>query len=121
MLDLPSAQASGPFPLYENAQPGGMASGDDGLIVCHQVRDGIQFSGTSWTLFWLIPMGDSAPHYECRFSKTGYEAAILTARELLVFEGQTRETAPTATFVVHGREQQMPVWTRTVTMRRASP
>ncbi len=121
VFESTSGNVAGDYPLYENARDGGMQSGNDGVIVCHQIREGLQFGGFSWRLFWCIRMGASAPEFDFRFSADGHETTTLTAREFFDFPGQSYATAARLRFTVGGAEREAPVWTLTVTLQRAQP
>jgi len=116
------------YPIYENGVDG-VTAGADGVVVCHQPRQGIQFSGTSWELFWLIPMGDSAPQFDFEFSKEGYRTRVLTNDEFfhegIEYDDKAYDAAQKVMFTWSDPEPpwwaenetlELPVWHRKVTL-----
>jgi hypothetical protein len=117
-----SGQPAGDYPLKEATQPAGMVSGDDGIIVCHQPRDGIQFGGSFRMLFWIIQIGSiESPQYTFTFAKNGFQSKDLTADEFFALEGQTIDKAPRLTTTsVRGTTTEMPVWKLKVVLKRSN-
>ena len=74
------------YPIYENCV-GGIAAGEDGVVVCPQPREGVQYSYTGHKLFWRFPIGaEAAPQFDYEFSRKGYRTRVLTNRDFF-YEG----------------------------------
>lgn len=82
---LVTDSAGNPFPAYpiSDWQPGNpMRSDVNGQLVCRHVRYGLEFGGRAYRLLWLIPVGETAPVFKCRFLLQGEEVASCDYRDL---------------------------------------
>jgi hypothetical protein len=103
-----------------------MISGTDGVIICHQWRRGLQFSGRCWDLFWVIPVGPhKGPEFNFEFTKDGFQSRVLNTHEFFFNLGeQTYDSAPKVTTrsqYDNGKEEQAAVWKLKVALKRNSP
>jgi hypothetical protein len=113
-----SGRWTGVWPLEENTTDRDMVSDANGVITCHS--DGLEFGGFYWDLFWVIPLGTRrGPEFNFEFAKDGFQSRILADGEFFRFDGQTYDSAPKVTTrSVYGAEENVPVWTQKVTLRR---
>jgi len=121
VLNPKTGDPVGDYPLQENTRPGGMVSGADGVITCHQAREGLQFGGFGWYLFWIIPLGcNEGPDFRFEFAKDGFGTRVLNADEFFEFGGQSYDAVPKITTrTASGDETEWPVWSRKVVLKRA--
>jgi hypothetical protein len=94
-----------------------MVSDASGGIVCHQIHYGVQYGGTSWELFWIIPMGSDKSPYKCRIVREGFQP--LTFRLTDLFELNGFNSKENAIFEVNGTKQRLLIFERKYTMKKA--
>ena len=113
-----SGRWRGLFPLQENQTGGEMVSDANGVVTCHSL--GLGFGGSCWDLFWVIPLGTRrGPEFNFEFVKNGFQSCVLTDNEFFRFDGQSYDSAPKVTTrSVYGVDEESPVWTQKVTLRR---
>jgi len=55
-----------------------------GRLTLTQPRQGIQFGGLRWRLFWTIPMGAQEPRFVCEVTAPGFRPARVRIRDLFL-------------------------------------
>jgi hypothetical protein len=119
VFQLGPRRSAGNYPLVEHSEANGIVAGPDGVILCHQMREGLQFGGTAWYLFWFIPMGEhSGPSYELEFTGDGYDKATLSDEWLFYEDRYAAPVQPVVHVVFDRFEANMPTWSKRVTLHK---
>ncbi len=82
---LVTDSAGNPCPAYpiSDCLPGNPLRSDvNGQLVCRHVRFGLEFGGRAYRLLWVIPIGETAPAFRCRFLLRGEEVGACDYRDL---------------------------------------
>ena len=105
------------YPIYEYDGEGTLCGGADGVITAHQPQEGIQFGGSEWYLFWVIPIGASdAPQFDIRISADGYQDYPIGIWDL--FDDTQTLNQQTITYDYMGMDVEMLVYQHTITLER---
>jgi hypothetical protein len=107
------------YPLVEFTTARPLMGDESGQIVCHQLRDGLQFGGHAWKLLWLIPMGARSPQFDCEISAAGYRPRTFEVWELFRLAYQRASPPSMTTVPVHGQPVSLPVFTLSQRLERA--
>jgi|ERR1043165_5204122 hypothetical protein len=94
-----------------------LSSDENGRIVAYTGYSG-KFGGHSWKLFWLIPMGDKGPEYNCELSAAGYKPAKFSIHQLWKTRNQFREDFHITKETFDNRELEFLVYENTFTLER---
>lgn len=89
---------------------------DRGRIVITQHRGGIQYGGSRWHLFWIIPMGDQPPDYIWEVTADGFRPHRVSWPELHSAPQSTQQ--PTAVHVIGDKKVELRVIDVLVTLKR---
>ena len=95
-----------------------LVSDQSGRIVLIQDREGLQFGGFAFLLFWCIPIGDRAPQYDCEIEASGYKPAKFDLWRLFDSPYTSYKDFPKTKIVVHGREEEVPVYEQKFVLER---
>jgi hypothetical protein len=108
------------YPLGEERKSERRLTGPDGTLICYQSNAGARCGGTCRRLFWIVPIGPRGfPPFKFEFTKEGFQTRVLALREFFKFENQAYDTAPKITTrSTIGFDEELPVWTLKVTMKR---
>ncbi len=106
------------YPLDNHMAGRDLVSDDNGRITAIRKRDGLQFGGKAWQLFWVIPMGAKAPEYDCEITAQGFKP--LTFRVWRLFESPYTyyEDFPKTRLMVDGEEIELKIYEHSFTMQR---
>ena len=105
------------YPVHEFTETNFPTSDAEGMMICHQIRTGLQFGGTDCRLFWLVRIGYTGPKVICRFSHSGHEqAAVPFDRLVFGAEGAWR-TKQQQRILVDGKTNEMYVVESTIQMK----
>ena len=106
-------------PFEEFKRQTALRSDEDGMIVCHQVKEISNFGGREYWLFWCIPIGDQGPDCLCRIAHPGFRRATFSFWRLFEHKYTDYEDLPKTTCVdAEGRSHEMPVYSHTLTLNR---
>jgi hypothetical protein len=107
------------YPISNHTESSDVVSDESGRIIAMQERDGLQFGGHRWELFWIIPMGKrSGPKFDCELSAPGYQTATFEIWRLFQSPYTMYEEFPKTKRVINGKEQELKVYDQTFTLNR---
>ena len=110
------------YPLANHDSATGLASDAGGRIIAVQERDGLQFGGRCWHLFWIIPMGRcSRPYYDCELSAPGYHATKFEVWRLFDSPHAMYDEFPKTTRQINGEQQTLKVYEQKFVLTPVSP
>lgn len=104
-----SRQPAKEYPIHEHGLSP-LVSDSEGKIVCHQIREGLQFGGRAWLLFWVIPVGARAPDFDCTLTCSGYDPLFFSIWKLFESPHEFYDDFPKVMHVVDGQPVEMKVF-----------
>jgi hypothetical protein len=105
------------YPL-ENKEGGrAFVSDEKGRITALRKSDW-RFGGNVWHLFWLIPMGDKVPEYDCEITAEAFKPLKFSARDLSRSPHQSHEDFPKTKIKIAGEEVILRIYEHTYTLGR---
>lgn len=110
----PESYALG-YPIYEFKSENSLKSDSSGLIIGRQVEGGIQFGGSSWKLFWLIPAGDEEPKFDGVIYADGFQPLTLELSNLF----ECAPNAPVSTVTINEQKINLSVCELTYILKRS--
>lgn len=93
-----------------------ISADSNGKFVLTQHRGGIQYGGSRWWLFWIIPMGDQPPEFVWEVSAEGYRKQRVTWSEF--YELREPSTQPTVHREFDGNKLELPAYDFAVRLLR---
>ena len=91
-----------------------ITSGSDGIIVCHQMRQGLQFGGHAWMLFWCVPMGAKSPNFNVQFEHTQYTPTTVPIWRLFDSQFSMYDEFPKTTVEIQGMVEEIPIYSQRI-------
>lgn len=91
-------------------------SGDDGVITCHQMRQGLQFGGHAWLLFWCVPMGAQSPKFDVHFEHPRFAQTTVPIWRLFESEYAMYEDFPKTTIDVNGNAEEIKIYNQHIVL-----
>ena len=104
-----------PISEYEGSA---ITSGNDGVIVCHQMRRGLQFGGHAWMLFWCVPMGAKSPEFNVHFEHPQFASKTITIGRLFDSEYSMYDEFPKTAVEIHGNVEEIPIYNQRIVLSR---
>ena len=96
------------YPLNNYLLLNSLTSDENGMIIALHKPRGLEFSGYSWRLFWLIPMATGTPDFDFEISAKGYKTFRSSLSTIFEIAYNNYENAPTKTIQVNGYENGAP-------------
>jgi hypothetical protein len=93
-----------------------LSSDDDGVITCHQMRQGLQFGGHAWLLFWCIPMGAQSPKFDVHFEHPRFAQTTVPVWRLFESEYAMYEDFPKTTIDVNGNAEEIKIYNQRIVL-----
>jgi hypothetical protein len=98
------------YPLDDYLPDHELVSGEDGTIIAHRKNGEMQFGGEAWRLFWLIPMGDKAPEYDCEITADGYATLRFPVNRVFKSPYKAYDQIPTTMLEADGKLTEVPIY-----------
>lgn len=70
------------YPFGNYQAENSLISNEAGEIVITHHSLGFEFGGTRWYLFWIIPMGQRSPTFNCEITADGYETGKFSINQI---------------------------------------
>lgn len=93
-------------------------SDSEGLIVCHQTANGIQFGGSTSFLFWFIPVGAKAPRFDVHLRHADCASESFEIQRLFESEHQFYDDFPKTTIELDGVIEEIPIREHRIELQR---
>jgi len=106
------------FPIDNHVTGEELTTNKDGETVALRVNGGIDFGGHSWRLFWIIPMGDRSPKFNCVLSAAGFRDLKFPLGRLFDSPHRYYEDFPKTTVEIDGELVEVKLYQQNFTMKR---
>lgn len=106
------------YPLDNHIIGQDLVSDENGRIIAIRKPDGKLFHGNAWSLFWLIPMGTTAPKYDCEIMADGFKPFKFPLRRLFESPHRNVEEIPKTKLDVEGEQVEVSIYKHTFTLKR---
>jgi hypothetical protein len=110
------------YPLENHLAGQDLVGDDGGVVTAFRTQGGIQFGGTGWVLFWVIPVGDHVgdhgPRYDCEITAAGFRPLRFPLVRLFQSPFQTYDQFPKTTRRVSDEDFELKVYENTFTLDR---
>jgi hypothetical protein len=104
------------YPFDNYLSENSLVSNKKGEIVITHASRGFEFGGTSWLLFWAIPIDMGSPKFNCEIIASGYQALEFSVQQ--IFEtAYKNENAPMKTVQINGEEVELKVFEQSVVLK----
>ena len=104
------------YPFDNYLSENGLVSNEMGEIVITHAPRGLEFGGSGWLLFWVIPINMGSPKFSCEITASGYKPLRFSVRQ--VFEtSYNNSNAPKKTVQINGNEVELRVFEQTVILK----
>jgi hypothetical protein len=100
------------YPLDNHLAGQDLVSDKNGRITVIRKWGGISWGVKEWDLFWIIPMGDNPPDFDCEISAKNFETHRFSIWQLCGYDGSLNghEVFPGAKLTVDGKEIELRVY-----------
>ncbi|HEX3315626.1 MAG TPA: hypothetical protein VHR72_12075 [Gemmataceae bacterium] len=102
------------YPIENHLAGKTLESDSKGEIVLLRTNGDCQFGGRSWRLFWVIPMGASAPKYDCEVTADRLKSLRFSIWDLF----ESPESGELKMVMIGGNEFKLRVHDYSITMNR---
>jgi len=69
-----------PFDNYQSENS--LISNKAGEIILTHMPRGLEFGGSGWLLFWVIPINMSSPKFDCEITANGYKTVKFSTQQI---------------------------------------
>ncbi len=91
---------------------------DDKGSITMRIKGGAPFGGKGWELFWLIPMGDKAPQFDCVITAEGYKPLKFSIWQLFESPDKSHQDLPKAVFMMDGKTVELRIYTHSFVLEQ---
>jgi hypothetical protein len=95
-----------------------LVSDENGRIIVFRKPDGKLIDGNGWSLFWLIPIGTTAPKYDCEIMADGFKPVNFPVWQLFKSPQRSFEEIPKIKLDVEGEQVEVSIYKHTFTLKR---
>jgi hypothetical protein len=106
------------YPLDNYVAGHELVSDERGRITAIRKRDGLQFGGHAWQLFWVIQMGAKVPQYDCAIMAEGFMPFKFRVARLFESPHTRYEDFPKTTLKMDDTEVELKIYEHTFTLER---
>lgn len=104
------------YPFDNYLSENSLVSNDKGEIVLTHLPRGLEFGGSGWLLFWVIPINMSSPKFNCEVIATEYKPLRFSANEIFVIAYETNNTQK-KTVHINGYEVELEIFEKTIILK----
>lgn len=104
------------YPFDNYLSENSLVSNDKGEIVLTHLPRGLEYGGSDWLLFWVIPINKSSPKFNCEVIASEHEPLKFSANEIFEIAYETNNTQK-KTVQINGYEVELRMFEKTITLK----
>ncbi|MBK9924550.1 MAG: hypothetical protein IPP66_04585 [Anaerolineales bacterium] len=108
------------YPFDNYLSENTLISNDEGEIVLTHLPRGLEFGGSGWDLFWIIPIRMGGPKFTCQIDAEGYKTYRFSSQQIFdtAYEAYNNDSVPRKTIQINGNEVKIMILEKMIMLEK---